>query len=307
MTEQDLATLVRDHVSYDEPAFQHSPVEVVTRGRRVVRRRRVLAGLAGAAVLTVGAVALPQLRSEGPGTDRVIDPAITQALDAYDAAQMPRIMDDHARSVFSASVPDLGPAEFVAFDSQSQELPPRYWDRASGLAMQYGADSEHRLSLTVEHARSFAEGDPDRYCAEGLDAGYYVECSVDRTPDGDVAITTLSAKRPMRDSAGLQAWNDNFMAVTADELPSIAPDRLWFSSDVKVIKSETFVTFTSETVRAPDLATARERLVVPTADLARIGLDPALVMPVPPRGERGCPQWTMPTKDMTVSCTADAG
>ena len=306
MTEHDLATLVRDHVSSDEPAFHHGSADVLARGRTVVRRRRGLAGTACVALLAAAAVAVPQLRSGEPGDDRVVDPAITRALDSYDPLQMPRIMDDHARPVLGASVPDLGPAEFVAFDSQSQELPERHWKMASGLVTRYGADSEHRLSITLSHSRSEAEGDPDAYCAEGLDAGYYLECTVDRTTGGDVAITTLGAMRPMRDSSGLQAWQNDFMAVTGDEIGTLDPDRLWFSSDVKVIKSESFVTFTSEVVRAPDLATARERLVVPTADLATIGRDPALVMPTPPRGENGCPQWTMPAKDMgEVSCTVE--
>ncbi|MBA3781810.1 MAG: hypothetical protein H0X12_08175 [Nocardioides sp.] len=306
MTEHDLATLVRDHVSSDEPAFHHTDADVISRGRAVVRRRRGLAGLAGVAVLTLAAVTLPHLRSDEPGDERVIDPAISQALDTYDAAQMPRIIDDHARSVFSTSVPDLGPARFVAFDSQSQELPERYWDKASGLFTGYGTDSEHRLSINLSHSRGEAEGDPDAFCSDGLDAGYYLECSVTRTPDGDVVITTLSAMRPMRGSAGLQAWSADFMGVTDDELDTIDPARLWFSSDVKVIKSETFVTYTSEAVQAPDLATARERLVVPTGDLATVGLDPALVMPTPPRGANGCSQWTMPTKAMgDVSCDVD--
>ena len=39
---------------------------------------------------------------------------------------------------------------------------------------------------------------------------------------------------------------------------------------------------------------------MPPGDLAAIGLDQALVMPEPPPGDHGCPQWTMPTMD--VSC-----
>ncbi len=304
MTEHDLATLVRDHVSTDEPAFRHGSADVLARGRRVVRRRRGLAGIAGVVVLAAAAVAVPQLRADEPGKDRVADPAITRALDVYDPLQMPRIMDDHARPIFGASVPDLGPADFVAFDSQAQELPEKYWKMASGLVTRYGADSEHRLSITLSHSRGEAEGDPDDYCSDGLAGGYYLECTVDRTQGGDVAITTLSAMRPMQGGTGPQAWQDYFMGVTSDQIATFDPDRLWFSSDVKVIKSESFVTYTREVVRAPDLATARERLVVPTADLAAIGHDPALVMPVPPRGENGCPQWTMPTEDMgEVSCS----
>ena len=308
MTDHDLATLVRHHASCDEPPFHHTDADVVVRGRRVVRRRRGLAGLAGVAALVLAAVALPQLGSDGPGEQRVVDPAIAQALDAYDVRQMPRIIDDHARSVLGASVPDLGPARFVAFDAQGQELPPRYWDKASGLFTGYGSDSEHRISVSLSHARSAAEGDPDAYCGDGLADGSYLECSVTRTPDGDVAITTLRALREMRDGIGRQAWSDDFKLVTDDQIATTGPERLWFSNTVKVIKSETFVTYTSEVVRAPDVATARTRLLVPPGDLATVGLDPALVMPMPPPGDNGCPTWTMSTPETgEISCTDAEG
>lgn len=301
MTDHDLATLLRDHVR-DEPSYDRTAADALGRGRRRVRRARLAAGSGIAGLVLAAAAAVPQVLGGAEAPDRVVDPATAAALDTYDVTTMPRTMDEHARSVLEASVPDLGPADFVAFDSQHQQLPERYWTMASGLVVRYGVDSPHRISVTLSHGRSYAEGDPDRYCAEGLGDGYHLECEVDRTTDGDVVVTTLGAMRPMPGSTGLQAWTEDFMAVTDDELGSVRPDRLWFSRDVKVVKSETFVTFVRETVQAPDLATARQRLVVPPADLAAIGLDPVLVMPVPPRGENGCPQWTMPTKHMRVSC-----
>ena len=301
MTDHDLATLLRDHVS-DEPPYHQTTAAVLSRGRRRVRRTRLAAVASGVAALALGAGAIaPQVLGGGTDDDRAVDEAIAEAVRTYDVTTMPRTMDEHARSVLAASVPDLGPADFVAFDSQYQELPERYWEMASGLTLRYGPDSPHRISVTLQHARSYAEGDADRYCIEGLEGGYYLECAVDRTDDGDVVVTTLTAMRPMPGSSGRQGWNDQFMVVTDGELGSVRSDQLWFSQEVKVIKSETFVTFVSELVQAPDAATARERLVVPTDDLATIGLDPALAMPKPPPGENGCPQWTMPT--MNVSCS----
>lgn len=301
MTEHDLATLIRDHVA-DGPPYAHGSAEILAGGRRKVRRTRVAVACTGIAVLAVGAaLGLPPLLGDQAGPERFIDPAIAASIEAYDVTTMPRTMDDHARSILVGSVPDLGPADFVAFDDQRQELPEHYWEMASGLVTRYGVDSPHRITVTVNHSRGSAEGDPERYCAEGLEAGYDLECAVERTETGEVVITKLMAMRPMRGASGLQAWTDDFMAVTADDLDTVRPDRLWFSQQVKVVKSETFVTYVSEVVQAPDLATARERLVVPADDLATIGLDPALVMPSPPPGENGCPQWTMPT--MEVGCT----
>lgn len=305
MTDHDLATLLRTHVS-DEPPFDTGVDMVLGAGRRRVRTSRsVTAVLAVAGVALAGAVGAPLVLGEDGARDPGVDQVIADAVDAYDVTTMPTTMDEHARAVLASSLPDLGPAHFVAFDSQSQKLPERYWPKASGLAVSYGDETPHRVSVTLSHARGEAEGDADRFCSDGLDGGFYLECSVERTPDGDVAITTLNALTlEWPAGKGLQNWRDQFMAVPADDIASTPPDRLWFARTAKVIKSETFVTYVAETVQAPDTATARDLLVVPPEDLAAIGLDPALVMPAPPPGENGCPQWTMPTMD--VSCS-DAG
>ncbi len=304
MTDHDLATLLRRHVA-DEPPFD-APAEVVLgRGRRTVRRTRAAIGVAGAAGLALAvALVVPPLTGGETGPDRVVDPAIAEAVEAYDVTTMPRTMDERARAILETSVPDLGPADFVAFDSQGQKLPERYWPKASGLTVRYGDGTLHRFSVTLNHARGEAEGAADRYCNGGLEGGWFIECGVERATGGATAISTLGAVRLDRPAGpGLQEWRDQFMAVAEGELASVPPDQLWFSRDVKVVKSETFVTYVSEMVQAPDLATAQERFLVPVDDLVAIGLDPALVMPTPPPGENGCPQWTMPTMDVSCSST----
>lgn len=304
MTDHDLATLLRRHVA-DEPPFDAPAAVVLGRGRRTVRRTRAAIAVAGAAGLALAvALVVPPLTGGETAPDRVVDPAIAEAVDAYDVTTMPRTMDERARAILETSVPDLGPAGFVAFDSQAQKLPERYWPKAGGLTVRYGDGTPHRFSVTLNHARGEAEGAADRYCSAGLEGGWFIECGVERDTGGATAISTLGAVRLDRPAGpGLQEWRDQFMAVAEDELASVPPDQLWFSRDVKVVKSETFVTYVSEMVQAPDLASARERFLVPVDDLVAIGLDPALVMPTPPPGENGCPQWTMPTMDVSCSST----
>ena len=304
MTDHDLATLLRRHVA-DEPPFDAPAGVVLGRGRRAVRRTRAAIAVAGAAGLALAvALVVPPLTGEEPTPDRGVDPDIAAAVAAYDVTTMPRTMDEHARAILEASAPDLGAGEFVAFDSQHQKLPERYWPMASGLTVRYGDGTPHRFSVTLNHARGEAEGAADRYCSGGLEAGGFIECTVERDTGGATAISTLGAVRLDRPAgSGLQGWRDQFMAVVEDDLASVPADQLWFTRDVKVIKSETFVTYVSEMVQAPDLATAREQFVVPPEDLTALGLDPALVMPKPPPGENGCPQWTMPTMDVSCSST----
>jgi hypothetical protein len=296
MTEHDLSTLVRDHVGSDEPPFALTPDAAIRRGRRAVRARRLVAGGAALAVLAVGGAAATQLTDGERPTEpaSAVDPATRAFLDSYDAARMPRILEDESRSVFERSVDDLGAAAFRATDNNEATLPPRWWDRASGMSVTYGGTSEHRLSLDLAHARGEAEGSARKYCEEGLDDGYYLDCTVDLRDDGSVVITHLWALRPYR--------GGGFMAVTQEDLATIDPERLWFERTVKVVKSETFVTYVSETVKAPSEGAARETFRVPEEDLVEVATDPQVVMPAPePDPVSGCPGFVLPDSGVTCS------
>lgn len=301
MTEHDLTTLVPDHVSSDEPPFTLTPDDAIGRGRRAARTRRLLAGGATLAVLAVGgAVVGPQVLGSDTPRDRstAIDPATAAFLADYDASQMPRILEDESRAVLERSVDDLGPATFKAGDNQGRALPEKWWDRASGMSVSYGGGTDHRFSVNLAHARGEAEGNAQEYCRSGLSDGYYLECTVDAPGDGSVVITKLWALRPY--------MGNGFIAVTSDELATIDADALWFERTVKVVKSETFVTYVSETLKAPSLAAAEAAFEVPAADLAELGTDPQVVMPAPePDPVSGCPGFVLPGSGITCSTSAD--
>jgi len=299
MTDHDLAELLRDHVSHDEPPTLLA-MPALASGRRRVRNRRLVTGGASLAVLALAAaVVVPRLGgSDGP--DSAMDPASAAALAAYDAHAMPELMDDHVRAVLERSVADLGPSTFGAMDSQAQDLPEEYWDKASSLAVSFGSDT-HSYDVSISHARSEAEGDPERYCQDGLTEGYYLDCSVERTADGDVIISKLWAIKPQT----LLGNDTGFSKVVRrDRLDDVPLDQLSFERSIKVIKSETLVTYVSERVAATDRDPATAAFSTPPADLVEIGTDPELVMPVPPPGENGCPAWSMPMDDTTVSCSS---
>ena len=87
--------------------------------------------------------------------------------------------------------------------------------------------------------------------------------------------------------------------------PTDPLDRLWLDHTVKVIKSETLVTYVSEVVKAADRDPAGAGFATPLADLAEIGADPVLVMPLPPPGENGCPAWSLDGENISCSTTED--
>ena len=298
MTDHDLAELLRDHVYHDEPATPLAMPALVS-GRRRVRNRRLVtvvrpwhpgAGRRGRR---------PASRwSAGP--ESAMDPASAAALAAYDVHAMPELMDDHVRAVLERSVSDLGPSTFGAMDSQAQDLPEEYWGKASSLAVSYGADA-HSYEVSIAHSKGEAEGDPERYCQDGLAEGYYLDCSVERTAAGDVVISKVWAIKP-------QTLLDNdtgfSKVVRRDRLDDVPLDQLSFERSIKVIKSETLITYVSERVAATDRDPATAAFSTPTEDLVEIGTDPGLVMPVPPPGKNGCPAWSMPMDDATVSCSS---
>ena len=295
MTHHELAELLRDHVSHDEPP-PPLPHPALSAGRRRLRARRLTTAGAVVAVLAVaGVVVGPRLDGDS-GPDRAVDPVSVAALQEYDAHRMPQLMDEHTRQVLTASVPDLGPSTFKALDSQAQRLPEQYWDKASTLSVKFGTD-EHAYAVTISHSRGEAEGDPERFCQNGLDEGFYLECTVDRTDAGDVVIDLLWALKPMT------AGNSLGEVATRDELDDIPLEKLTFERLVKVIKSETLITYVSEDVQATDHDPASAAFVTPVEDLVAIGTDPELVMPEPPPGDNGCPQWSMPVEGQTVSCS----
>ena len=153
------------------------------------------------------------------------------------------------------------------------------------------------FSVDLSHARSEAEGSAQRFCDEELVSGYALSCEVSAEPDGSTAVTSVTALRQLTGPGG-PGW----MVVPRDRIAQIDPDRLWFQRRAKVIHSETFLTYVSETVQAPDLATAEAGFEVPAADLVELGTDPVLVIPEPPTDPSGCGPWIVPDSGTTTVC-----
>ena len=295
MTHDDLATLLRDDVVSSEPTHGLDSMVPVRLGRRRLRTRRLVSGAAAAVVVAVGAaVAVPlALSDDTADPSRGIDPASQEALDNYDAQQMPGLMDDHVRPVLERSVPDLGPVTFRAGDGQGDELSPDLYDKASGMSVTYGALA-HTFSADIFHAASEAEGDHEKYCRTGLRRGEFLECTVEVLEDGTVVIARLWALQPIGEvSVGGGETVPSWGVVLEKHLGDVNPGDLYFQRGVKVIKSRSLITLADERVQAPSLQAARTLFRVPTEDLAEIGTDPVLVMPEPPTDDSDCGPWTL--------------
>lgn len=309
MTDHDLATLVRDHVRRDEPPFLMSSDTVIAVGRRTLVRRRARRGFAGVIVAAAAVVALPLMPWHGSGSgDRTgIDPATAAALRHYDAQKMPTLIDERARAALGAGLDGLPDGQFRADDDQGAQLPPKYYGKASGMSVSYGAHGDPRqVVVSLLHSGSEAEGDARKNCANDLAAGYDFACTVSTSSAGDPVTTRVMAVRKV-DGLADASWS----AITPDELrtgiPSagdpnqepIDPAEVYFIRSVDSVHSETFLTHAQEIVAAPSFEGAQQAFRIPAEDLEKVVTDPALVIPNPPMGDNGC-AWMLHPED--VSC-----
>lgn len=277
MSQHELTTLLREHVERDEPPAP-LPGSTVRAGRRRRRTRSMVEATAVLAMLAIAGASVATWTHrdapQHPGTG--MDPASVRALEHYDAHQMPSLMDERVRSVLEKTVPDLGASRFAAYDDQRSKIPERFWDKASSMELTLGAP-DHLYNVSISQSPGEAEGDPDSYCNSQLVNGFSLECTVSRTDDGSVVISMLDAYQPMR--------NRMWTPVEPKDLDTVALDQLWFSRTVKVIKSETLLTYVSERTKATDRDPDSAPFTTSYADLATIGADPQLVMPLPGSGD----------------------
>jgi len=313
MTDHDLATLVREHVTRDEPPFLMSAETAIAVGRRTLVRRRARRGVAGVLVAAAAVVAVPLMpwHGGGGGSDKTgIDPATAYALEHYDAQKMPQLIEEHVRAALGSGLDGLGAAAFQASDDQGTSLPPRYYDKASGMDVSYGGKGDRQVQVALMHSGSEAEGDARKICANEVAEGYSFSCTVTTGADGDPVTTRVTAMRRLDHQFPGGGWG----ALTQEELrtgipakgdPSqkrIDPDEVFFMRAVESVHSDTFLTSATESVRAPDLATAESLWKVSTAAMETIVTDPSLVIPKPPMGDNGC-AWQLHPEG--ISCGKD--
>jgi hypothetical protein len=313
MTDHDLAALIREHVRSDEPPFLMSAETPIALGRRTLVRRRARRGLAGVLVAAAAIAAVPLVPwhgSAGSGDRTGVDPATAAVLEHYDARKMAAHVQTTAGGTFARWLAPLGLATFTAADDQGEALPPSLYDKASSMSVVFGGDGDHRVSVTLLHARSEAEGDARKNCARDLAGGIDFSCTVSTSPAGDTVTTVVRALRPSHELGvgwGLLTRQELSAGVANGTSPGgsgpIDLAEVYFARTVESVHSDTFLTSAEEIVRAPDVATAERLWRVPVADLESLVTDPTLVIPKPPLGPGGCP-WTWKAK---VTCSRTTG
>lgn len=302
MTERDLSTLVRDHATTDEPPFVLSADNVIGSGRRRVRARRAVAGVASVAVLAaVGVGVLPWVIDGVDGVDQ--DPAGASA--EYDAARMPQLLADTTREVYGRTVSDLQEPEVQVIDKANRLLPRGRYDEAYEMSARYRLD-EGRL-LTGSLAWYHHDWDDyERICQERLASGYQLECDVRRAPDGTAYVVQATAMQesenpcgplepgmqcdPSLRLKGPKAAEPDFPpfsmeSVASEDLDDADPDKLWFGFSITAFRTDggEYRVTATEVLQSPTLARAESERLLSDEQLTEIVLDPDLGLN-PPTG-----------------------
>jgi hypothetical protein len=309
MTDNDLTTLLRTHVADTEPPSTLDVQRSINAGRRTLVRRRGRRGLAAVALLGAAAVAVPALLNHDvlPAGDRGrLDPLTVTALKNYDASAMPRTLADATDPILRSSAPDIASSGvFRADDEQGVELPEKYWDKASGMELDYGGTGDHRFHVSLMHSRSEAEGNARKNCENDVRLGYAFSCDVTEV-NGDIVTTSVMAVRKMDGPARSTDWGSVTRSElrTGDILPGdpsqrpIDPDEIYFLRSTESVHSATFLTVAEETVKAPTYGAALKEFVVPVAGQVDLVTNPTLVIPKPPIGANGC-GWQLHPENMS--------
>lgn len=283
----DLHTLLRDHVASGEPASTLAVDDVFRSARRRTRSRRLTVAAGCLAVLATTAVAVPWIADQG-GTRGSLDTATAEALAGYDARAFPATFRDTVEGSLDGVGPELESREIVAYDSQHQALPPKYFDKASLWGGTFSWSDTHWVDAFLMHSRSESEGSARRYCDDMLSSGYDLECTVDTGVDGEVLITTVSAlRRGAPDMTGEPTW------YAVDDIADVRPERLWFTRAVEARRGGIYVTTAREVVKAASREEAEAAFRTPYSVLRSIATDPVLAFPEPPKDANGC-DWTLP-------------
>ncbi len=190
---------------------------------------------------------------------------------------MPALIDETVRQATTGTAPPFAHGTVVAEDDQGHRLAQRDLRRTSMWVGSYDWGSDHLMRVALLHSGSESEGDPDAYCRSELEEGYSASCTAERDDQGRPVITSVTSIRPFDDHS--DSPERTWMVVRHPERGN--PDRLWWQRSVEVRRGGIYLTNVSETVHAPDLATAEKAWHLDPSTLRELASAPALVFPAP--------------------------
>ena len=263
MSEHDLSTILREHLT-DEPPVGVTSGDAIRRGRRQGHRRLALLGGAAAAVLAVAVAVLPGLvDGEEPG----------QAREAASAPPEGVAIPDALESLAAARVePYVGPLGAPTWDVVDVE--GRAVDPTDAEAQFFELGYEPVRSALVQlHVAGYAPEEFDLYdfgstCADSEQEGFQVSCEQETLADGSTVISSVA---PYTD-----VTNTTKRLITVTQARKHPGTVLWARS-LSISTRDGVTAGVSELVRASSPETAA--WLVPVEVLREIATDADLLDP----------------------------
>lgn len=278
MNDDETALLLTRHVRAAEPPFSLDADIAIARGHRMRtsrRRRHVALAAVGVLATYIG------VTTGISGLDSAREPefASPSVASNYDAEAMPQVMRHVVEERLGSSLQGLTERFEARPEGHGTPLAAGDYAQASSMQLSYSDGSERHLSISVAHAGSEAEGDPEKVC-ESLRASSWApavpSCEVSEV-DGHPVITQVTIGDPLA-TTGRRLWG--MLPLARPEAVAAEGPNLYFIRSVKVIRSATLVTSVREVVHAPTLAEAETRFTWSADELTALAGDPRLTIPL---------------------------
>jgi hypothetical protein len=154
------------------------------------------------------------------------------------------------------------------------------WDRADIWRVTAHLPGGHRVMVVLDHAQGETEGVSRSQCAADLAEGFHTLCKVGSATASGRTLTTLETRsgalrRVQLAPVGEVPGGDAFEGV--EDPSTVRPDKRYYDHDYEVQPGGDFLVNVSELVRAPTPDAAQQEMVLDTAAMRAIALDPRLI------------------------------
>ena len=271
MSEHELSTMLRDHLS-DEPPVGVRSDDAIRTARRVSRRRLAFSGVAAVAALALSAGFLPGLLGDdGPSTARETTGSAgptngdTFAANPADPSTMLSRIDAVAQAGLGPYVDGLGlPTAFLVMNVDGEVV-----EAAASDAQMVGVDYEVGDDQVSFSSNGFA---PDEFgrlhfderCTPG---GWAASCDLETLADGSYVISQVMA---------FETYSGTMRALSPTEAAN-HPEKVFWGRMVEVDTPAGMTLAVTEYVEAPTLDGVQWQ--IPVEALKGVATDPTLLDP----------------------------
>jgi hypothetical protein len=262
MSEQDLRTMLRDHLS-DEPPVNVRSHDAIRAARRGTSRRLALTGAAAVAVLGLSAGFPPGLLADDGSSTARDGAGFSGSADTTYADRVEAVLQEQAAPYAG----DLGPADVSVMNVDSETVDPSAPDaQLVGVAHQVSGTEVVSVSVDAFAPEEFAKLQP----SDCNPQGWAVSCDSKTLADGSRMTTEVMAYAQTSAGPGV-------MRVLSPDEVAEHPDRVWWGRSAQTGSPAGMTLLVTEFVKAPTVDDVAWQL--PVEALTGMATDPDVLDP----------------------------